>query len=109
VIGDASVAAPMPKSAYAANSEAKVCAAAVFAPLSGREMAEPSWINTCYSIISPGVDGISVANVYALKDGKIVSVDGSGGISAKYDPEMRKREVAYAHSWFNNITSDVFN
>jgi sulfide dehydrogenase [flavocytochrome c] flavoprotein subunit len=108
VIGDASVAAPMPKSGYAANSEAKVCAAAVFALLSGREMAEPSWINTCYSVIAPG-DGISVANVYALKDGKIISVEGSGGISGKYDAEMRKREVMYAHSWFNNITTDVFN
>jgi len=108
VIGDASVAAPMPKSGYAANSEAKVCAAAVYALLSGKDMVEPSWINTCYSVIAPG-DGISVANVYALKDGKIISVENSGGISAKYDPEMRKREVMYAHSWFNNITTDVFN
>jgi sulfide dehydrogenase [flavocytochrome c] flavoprotein subunit len=109
VIGDASVAAPMPKSGYAANSEAKVCAAAVFAALTGRDMAEPSWVNTCYSVIKPGSDAISVANVYALKDGKIVSVEGSGGVSGKFDPEMRKREELYAHSWFNNITTDVFN
>jgi hypothetical protein len=36
-------------------------------------------------------------------------VEGSGGVSGKFDPEMRKREELYAHSWFNNITSDVFN
>lgn len=107
VIGDAAVAAPLPKSAYAANSEAKVCAAAIYALLNDKPMVEPSWINTCYSVIAPN-DGISVANVYALKDGKIISVENSGGVSAKYDPEMSKREVMYAHSWFKNITADVF-
>lgn len=109
VIGDASIAAPLPKSGYAANSEAKVCAAAVYAALTNTTMAEPSWVNTCYSVLKSGEDAISVANVFALKDGKIVSVEGSGGVSGKFDPEMRKREELYAHSWFNNITSDVFN
>lgn len=107
VIGDSSVASPMPKSGYSANSQAKVCAAAVFAALHGKEMVEPSYLNTCYSVIAPN-HGISVAAVYAFKDGKIISVEGSGGVSGKYDAEARKREVMYAHSWFNNITKDVF-
>ncbi|HGG59172.1 MAG TPA: cytochrome C [Gammaproteobacteria bacterium] len=108
VIGDSSVAKPLPKSGYAANSEAKVCAAAIVALLGGGNAPQPSWVNTCYSIIAPG-DGISVAMVYAYKDGKITKVKGSGGLTPKeFDPEMRAREEQYAHSWFNNITADVF-
>ncbi len=108
VIGDAAIAAPLPKSGYAANSEAKVCAAAIVAMLGGNEAPQPSYVNTCYSVIAPG-DGISVAMVYNYKDGKIGKVEGSGGLTpAEFNAEFREREVQYAHSWFKNITADVF-
>ena len=106
VIGDASVAAPLPKSGYAANSEGKTCAAAVVEMLNGREPGDPSLVNTCYSVVGPD-DAISVAMVYDLKDGKLSKVDGSGGLtSAESSPEMRAREVQYAYSWFENIKKD---
>jgi len=110
VIGDASDASKMPKSAYSANTQAKVCAAAVVAALQGKDMIEPAYSNTCYSIVGKDY-GISVAAVYRLgADGVINSVEGSGGVSPKdATAEHRKREVAYAHSWFNNITDDMFN
>ena len=108
MIGDAAVASPLPKSAYAASSEAKVCAAAVVALLNGKEAPHPTYVNTCYSIIAPG-DGISVAMVYDYKDGKIVKVEGSGGLtSTEFDAKLRAREVEYAYSWFKNITGDTF-
>jgi sulfide dehydrogenase [flavocytochrome c] flavoprotein subunit len=110
VIGDSAIASPLPKSGYAANSEAKVCAAAVVAMLNGKEAPQPSYVNTCYSIIAPG-DAMSVAMVYNYADGKINKVKGSGGLTPGYDKttmEMRAREVGYAHSWFKNITHDVF-
>ncbi len=110
VIGDSAIASPLPKSAYAAASEAKVCAAAVVALLSAQDVPQPSYVNTCYSIIAPK-DGISVAMVYAYKDGKIVKIKGSGGLTPsgdKRDPEMREREVQYAYSWFTNITAEAF-
>jgi len=54
-------------------------------------------------------EGISVAMVYDLKDGKIVKVKGSGGLtSKKFDAKMREREAQYAYSWFENITNDTF-
>ncbi len=109
VIGDACIAAPMPKSAYAANIQAKVCAEAIVSELQGREMATPSYLNACYSIVGDDF-GISVAAIYRLENGKIVSVKDSGGISAlDASAETRKHEVAYAHSWFNNITYEMFN
>jgi len=107
VIGDASIADKMPKSGYAANSQGKVCAAAVVSALKGEEIGTPSYVNTCYSII--GADyGISVAAVYRLKDDVITPVEGAGGLSpADASPEQKKREVAYAYSWFDNIIADM--
>lgn len=109
VIGDASIAKPMPKSGYAANSQAKVCAAAIVASLRGEPAPAPSWVNTCYSIITPE-DCVSVSAVYRLgTDGNIVAVKGAGGLTPEdASPAMRKRAVAYAHSWFRNITRDTF-
>ena len=106
VIGDASMAKPLPKSGYAANSEAKVAAAAVVDLLNGREPGDPSLVNTCYSIVGPN-DAISVAMVYDLKEGKLDKVKGSGGLTPMdSSPEMRAREVEYAYSWFENIKND---
>ena len=110
VVGDSCVGSPLPKSGYAANSEAKVCAAAVVAMLQGKDAPTPSYVNTCYSIIAPK-DGISVAMVYAYdeKAGKIIKVEGSGGLTpSEFDAKTREREVQYAYSWFNNITADTF-
>jgi sulfide dehydrogenase [flavocytochrome c] flavoprotein subunit len=109
VIGDAAIAAPLPKSGYAANSQAKVVAAAVVELVNGREPGTPSWVNTCYSIVAPD-DAISVAMVYNLVDGKVAKVEGSGGLTPMdSSPAMRKRDVQYAYSWFENITHDIFH
>ncbi|QEP44670.1 twin-arginine translocation signal domain-containing protein [Ectothiorhodospiraceae bacterium BW-2] len=113
VIGDAAIQSPLPKSGYAANSEAKVCVSAIIALLNDMQVPQPSYVNTCYSVIHPG-DGISVAAVYRYNNatGKVESVEGSGGLTPGYDDttmEMRAREEQYAHSWFNNITADVFS
>nr|VFJ44794.1 MAG: sulfide dehydrogenase (flavocytochrome c), flavoprotein subunit [Candidatus Kentron sp. DK] len=110
VIGDAASATKMPKSAYAANSQAKVAAAAVVDYLNDREPGEGSYLNTCYSIVGKDY-GFSVAAVYKLSaDGStIAGVEGAGGLTPMdASPETLKREVAYAHSWLANITADTF-
>ena len=109
VIGDASIAGAMPKSGYAANSQGKVCAAAVVALLNEGEVGVPSYVNTCYSIAGPEW-GISVAAVYKLgADGVITSVPNSGGLTPMdASEEMHKREVEYAYSWYKNIVHDIF-
>ncbi|MBV2089634.1 MAG: NAD(P)/FAD-dependent oxidoreductase [Candidatus Thiodiazotropha sp. (ex Ctena orbiculata)] len=108
VIGDACIAGKMPKSGYAANSQGKVCAAAIVATLNGQEPGEPSYVNTCYSIISPEW-GISVAAVYQLVDGKIVGVKGAGGLSPmNASAATRAIEAKFARSWFKNVTADMF-
>jgi len=108
VLGDASDAATMPKSGYSANSQAKVCAAAVAALLKGKEPPAPAYVNTCYSIA--GKDHcFSVAGVYTYDKEKnaIAEVAGSGGLSRlDASDEDRKREVSYAHSWYRNVVAD---
>ncbi len=109
VLGDASSAAQMPKSAYAANSQAKVAAAAILAKFAGQAPGEPTYVNTCYSILAEE-HGISVAAVYKLsEDGKTIEgIQGAGGLSPMdASPEQRKREVTYAHSWFQNVINDM--
>ena len=109
VIGDACIAGAMPKSAYAANSQAKVCAAAVVALLKGGEIGVPAFVNTCYSLITPDW-AISVAGVYKLgADGKIAEVPNSGGLTPMdASAEAHAREVQYAYSWYTNIVNDIF-
>ncbi len=109
VIGDAAQAGKMPKSAHAAYSQAQVCAMAVVAALSDKEMGTPSYLNTCYSIIGKDY-GISIATVYRLKGKMIAPVEGVDGLSPMdASAEDRKREVIYAHSWFKNLTHEMFD
>jgi sulfide dehydrogenase [flavocytochrome c] flavoprotein subunit len=109
VIGDACIATKMPKSGYAANSQGKVAATAVIASLNGKDMIEPAYVNTCYSIIGEDY-GISVAAVYRLDGDVIAPVKGSGGLTPKdATAEHRRREVQFAYSWYDNIVQDSFN
>ncbi|KAF0140715.1 MAG: NAD(FAD)-dependent dehydrogenase [Rhodospirillaceae bacterium] len=105
VIGDACLAGVMPKSAYSANSQAKVAAAAVVAALAGREPGTPSYVNTCYSIAGHDY-GFSVAAVYTFDEAKKEIVGKAEVTASDASPEMLKREVSYAHSWFRNVVAD---
>ncbi|NCF62630.1 MAG: FAD-dependent oxidoreductase [Gammaproteobacteria bacterium] len=108
VIGDAAVANPMPKSGFAASSQGKVCAAAIAADLSGQDMPEPSYVNTCYSLVGPDY-GISVAMVYRMGESGIAAVQGAGGVSPKdADHAFRKAEARYSVGWYQSITSDIW-
>ena len=108
VIGDAAIANPMPKSGFAASSQGKVCAAAVAASLGGQEMPEPSYVNTCYSLLAPDY-GISVAMVYRIGENGIEAVQGAGGVSPKDAPDsFRRDEARYTVGWYQSITSDVW-
>jgi sulfide dehydrogenase [flavocytochrome c] flavoprotein subunit len=109
IIGDAVIANPMPKSAFAASNQAKVCAAAIVALLQGKVVPTPALMNTCYSLVAPDY-GISIAAVYKVVDDTIVTVPGSDGISPLDAPDAtRALEAEYARSWYANITADTFS
>ncbi|MFZ2141148.1 MAG: NAD(P)/FAD-dependent oxidoreductase [Xanthobacteraceae bacterium] len=108
VIGDAAIMGAMPKSAFAANAQAKVCAAAVAKLLGGSSPDQAKLINTCYSLVAPDY-GISVAGVYRAADGQLKEVEGSGGVSPIDAPSLtRALEARLADGWFKTITEEVF-
>jgi len=108
VVGDATIAGGMPKSAFTANSQAKVCAAAVVKLLAGQAPATPKLINTCYSLVAPDY-GIEVAGVYHPVNNVLTEIPGSGGTSPVDAPkDVRETEAIYAEAWFRTITSEVF-
>lgn len=108
VIGDAAIAGAMPKSAFAANAQAKICAVAVAQLLAGNVPSVPKLINTCYSLVAPDF-GISVAGVYQPAGGQLTEVPGSGGVSPANAPRAtRVLEAALAEGWFRTIAGEVF-
>jgi sulfide dehydrogenase [flavocytochrome c] flavoprotein chain len=108
VVGDAGIMGGMPKSAFSANAQAKVCAAAVVDLLAGKTPVEPRLINTCYSLVAPDY-GITVAGVYKPKDGLLADIEGAGGVSPLDAPrENRTLEAQFAEGWFRTITGEVF-
>jgi NADPH-dependent 2,4-dienoyl-CoA reductase/sulfur reductase-like enzyme len=108
VIGDAAIMGAMPKSAFAANAQAKVCADAIIAVLAGQKPVEPRLINTCYSMAAPQC-GFSVAGVYRPSFGQLVDIEGAGGASPlDASPDTRAKEAAFAEVWYKTITGSVF-
>jgi sulfide dehydrogenase [flavocytochrome c] flavoprotein subunit len=108
VIGDASIAGALPKSGFAANSEAKITAYAIAAALKGEVPPDASYVNTCYSLVAPDY-GISVAGVYRVTDKGITEIPGSGGVSPKEATAgFRKDEAKYAFGWYASITADIW-
>lgn len=103
VIGD-SVSAGLPKSAHMATSQARVCASAIVALMSGeRPDPSPVFANTCYSFVN-ATEAMHVAKVYRYDpDKKIMVAEEGGGVSAKASAQEGK----YAEAWAMNIWSDV--
>lgn len=108
VIGDASAAGAMPKSAFAANAQAKVCAQAVADLLGGRAPQKPKLINTCYSLVAPDY-GISIADVYEVEWDLLAAIPQAHGLSPLNAPSsVRAQEAAYSAAWYRTITQAVF-
>jgi sulfide dehydrogenase [flavocytochrome c] flavoprotein chain len=108
VIGDATIAAPMPKSAFSANLQAKVCAIAVARLLSEMDAQSTVLANTCYSFITPD-EAVSIAGVYSNEGGKFTNIEGAGGLSPLgAGADVRKAEAAQADAWFAAITGEAF-
>ena len=108
VIGDAAIMGAMPKSAFSANAQAKVCATAVTTLLRGDKPVEPRLINTCYSLVAPDY-GITVAGVYKPTNGVLADIEGAGGVSPLDAPaSQRALEAQFADGWFRTITGEVF-
>ncbi len=103
IIGDA-VSAALPKSAHIATSQAKVCASAIVAMMSGNlPDPAPVFANTCYSFVSDKM-AMHVAHVYRYDPLKKMMVPAEGGGVSDKPSALEGR---YAQSWARNIWADV--
>jgi sulfide dehydrogenase [flavocytochrome c] flavoprotein subunit len=106
VVGDAISGGDMPKSAFATNSQAKVCAFAIAAALTGSEQLPPHLFNTCFTLLAPSdaaSDAISfkpVAGSLKINDIFISQVGES--------EELRRLVAREADGWYAAFTHDVF-
>ena len=108
VIGDATVAAPMPKSAFSAAAQARVCALQVARLMLDLPAEATTLANTCYSFIDE-TEAISVSGVYHNEGSVFANVPGAGGTSP-LDAELafRQSEARQAEGWFHAITQEAF-
>lgn len=108
VIGDATIASPMPKSAFSANLQAKLCVMQILRVLSGDSPQPTTLTNTCYSYLSDRT-AVSITGVYTNAGGALQSVKGAGGLSPlEADPIVRQNEALQAQTWFRTITEQTF-
>ena len=108
VIGDACIGGGIPKSASAANAEAKACAGAVASLIAGAAPAMPKLEGACYNTVAPGYS-FSLSGIYQPKDDIFAEVEGSGFTSPLDAPrEKRMREAEQAQSWYKAITVETF-
>ena len=107
VVGDASVAGAMPKSAFSANSQARVAALVIRGELLGTAVPRADYANTCWSLIAPE-DAVKIGARYeAGEDGTIV---GTSSFVSDTGEEAELREATYRESldWYDAIIADMF-
>ena len=106
VLGDAAAQGDMPKSGFAANSQAKVCAMAVRGALIGSKVFPAKFTNTCWSLIDTD-DGVKVGATYEATADKIAKVDGFISQTGE-DAATRKATYEESIGWYAGITADMF-
>ena len=106
VLGDAAQQGDMPKSGFSANSQAKVCANAVRAAVTGSKQFPAKYSNTCWSLIDTD-DGVKVGASYEGTDEKIKKTSGFISKTGE-DAALRKKTYEESLGWYAGITKDMF-
>jgi sulfide dehydrogenase [flavocytochrome c] flavoprotein subunit len=106
VVGDACIPGDMPKSAFSANSQAKVAAMKIRSELTKSRAFPARYANTCWSLIAPD-DDVKVGGSYEPGDGRIKQATtfvSQRGESA----DIRKQNYKESIDWYAGIVGEVF-
>lgn len=106
VLGDSAEQGDMPKSGFAANSQAKVAANAIRGALTGSKVFPAKFTNTCWSLINTD-DGVKVGASYEATDEKIAKTAGFISDTGE-DRDLRKRTYEESIGWYAGIVADTF-
>ena len=107
-VGDSIDAWAMPKSAFSANSQAKILAINLINKILEKDYIDPVFLNTCYSF-SKEDRAFSISAWYRLnmtKD-KIISL-GSSESNVYANDNDRKLEAQHAIGWYETMVNDLF-
>lgn len=110
VVGDATIAADMPKSAYSASNQARAVAGHVLADLTGSERPAALYRNTCWSMLAPD-DSVKIGADYAPGEvkGKHQLVANAPFISKPGESAvLRKENYQESLAWYETLTNDMF-
>jgi NADPH-dependent 2,4-dienoyl-CoA reductase/sulfur reductase-like enzyme len=106
VVGDACIPGDMPKSAFSANSQAKVAAMMIGGELGNARTFPARYSNTCWSLIETD-DDVKVGGSYEPGEGRIKAT--TTFVSQKGEPaELRKQNYKESVDWYTSIIGDVF-
>lgn len=106
VLGDASIARAMPKSAFSANSQARVVVNAIASELAGKDRFPPRFRNTCWSLIAPR-NSVKIGAGYKPAADQLEAVETF--ISRPDEPDaVRAANYEESLSWYASVTADIF-
>jgi sulfide dehydrogenase [flavocytochrome c] flavoprotein subunit len=106
VLGDAAIAAPMPKSAFSANNQAKVVANSVLASLGAQDKFPARFRNTCWSMLAPD-NSVKIGADYLPAAGELKAADSFISTPGEA-PEQRAQTFVESVAWYDSITADIF-
>ncbi len=106
IIGDATRAAAMPKSAESAANQARLAGNAICRALTPSQPYEGRIANTCWSLVAEG-DGVKVGATYAAAGDKFIKT--SEYISTlKEHPTMRVATYKESLGWYQHVVGNMF-
>jgi sulfide dehydrogenase [flavocytochrome c] flavoprotein chain len=106
IVGDACIPGDMPKSAFSANSQAKVAAMIIGGELAKARTYQARYSNTCWSLIETD-DDVKVGGTYEPGEGKLKAV--TTFVSQKGEgADVRKANYKESVDWYASIVGDVF-
>ncbi|UCH76036.1 MAG: FAD-dependent oxidoreductase [Rhodospirillales bacterium] len=106
VIGDAALASPMPKAAYAAQKQAEICAAAILESLAGETAGAPVLGGACWSHVAPD-HAVQERASFAVVDGALQRIELEISPTGESD-SSRAASAAAGDAWYAGITAEIF-
>ena len=106
VLGDAATASAMPKSAFAANNQAKVAADAILAALKGSPPPEPQFANVCWSVIADK-DCVKIGGTFKAKS-KIIFPETTFKSAIGESADLREATYLEDLSWYEAMVFEMF-
>lgn len=108
IIGDCAYAEMLPKSAFAAACQARVCAIAISRHLQDLPNLDPEFANVCYSLCADDY-AISVYIKYQRNlQNNILEVSNLQNTPISSNDEQYAKEFSSAHQMFSSLTHEAF-